>query len=537
MYSLFPAEKIYFAIDQNQIWINKENIVGVKYFETVLSNPSVYGLGTVDDPILLDLNLTDIENILEYIRNMDRYQLTDQTAYIWNLLMEPTKIPKKSDFFKINIGTHTFVTTISTLTQLSYFHALINVFKCKIPDFLDRSGPVFKFLLAKLRNCHCEFPPQYQYELDFFGHFTDGPNKITLPLKSKLTNMHIPSIEHDLFRPHIPEEVYLVGNPQITFNKITYRRFCYYESGDIIVEGSQKDNIINFQIPKENIDLITGELYLFLSIPTGLESNHLELDVIDKIELKCDDVIISSNSGKLNHLLSNNFYGKTLVNDNYDDQCVELFFYNKNIDGLALPNLSIDKPVIVQVTMKHSTNLVSKLFLEYNKLYEQELGRFQNSHEYLLPEWKEKSFDFDTHKFTLPIQMCGLYDLFFFEILPEDNNDQIELLLDLTLLINSKPRKYLNPLISEINYKRMKIPIHGKNVYMLTFSKCNPAQYTKDGCVLQPSGHIPISETDICTLQVDLNCIKGQLNIYARTYNILRIQNKIVSIGYKQYMK
>ncbi len=50
-------------------------------------------------------------------------------------------------------------------------------------------------------------------------------------------------------------------------------------------------------------------------------------------------------------------------------------------------------------------------------------------------------------------------------------------------------------------------------------------------------GKSPISETDICTLQVDLNCIKGQLNIYARTYNIIRIQNKIVSIGYKQYIK
>ena len=54
-----------------------------------------------------------------------------------------------------------------------------------------------------------------------------------------------------------------------------------------------------------------------------------------------------------------------------------------------------------------------------------------------------------------------------------------------------------------------------------------------------PSGHISFGPTDKCHFEVNLNCSKGTINIYAKTYNVLRIHANtgVVGMGYKHYIK
>ena len=555
-------KKIHIAVDQDLFWINKEHIHQLPYFKIVLSNPESYGLGTESDPIRLDFNIEDIQNVVEYLRNGEQYQLNEKGAYAWNQLVDPVNIPTRSDFMTIDVGTITISTTKATLEKLQYFNALFNIFKSPLPKILDRNGTIFKILLSNLRNPLWEFPSEYNYELNFFGGYTNAPTPTDVLLKpARLTEMIIPSLSHNDPNDvgYIAQDVYLTANPQITFNKMVYRRYTYYESGDILIEGAQDKNIIIFEIPKQNIDLITGELYIFLSMASDVLYDNLLLDIVDKVELKSGDEVIAANTGKLNNVLCNTLYNHNRdalechENSSREDECIELFFYNKHNNGLTLPNITIASNLKVYLTLKRDIKVGSKLFVGYNKLFGEEIRRFRTvSHEYLISEWKEISHDFSSNSFEIPMEMNGSFSIFFFEIIPQnynsDNFNSSNYLRDITLYMNLKPRKYINSFISKKNFRYLRGGGISPNIYGMIFDQIgNIASYNtvRDDDTLgyntqhYPSGHISFGPTDKCHFEVNLNCSKGTINIYAKTYNVLRIHANtgVVGMGYKHYIK
>jgi len=528
------TNKIYLSFDTKVIWVMKEHLENLKYFQTIFKNPDTYGLTqlaihgqgmalfSLSNPINLDFNCTDIKNIIEYVRNGDNYELNEKDKYVWNSLTESPIIDSNDEFIKIHIGEKQFVTTVRTLTKLNYFNAVINNFKMEAPVFLDRNGSIFKHILRHLRNPLYELPERYAYELDFFGGFTDSQISFARP-KLDLLDMITPQINYSDSDHNESVGIYLCGNPQITFHKMKYNRYTYSETNDMIIDGVPNEKTIMYIIPKNNVDLITGDIYLIL--PSDI------ISVVQKIEMKCGNLVIDKTSKKLIEFLSENlpldtFNAKSRIENS--DQIVELYFYNKNNNGMAFPNCTVEENVTIEVTLTESrSDSKSKLCIEYVKLFEPELRRFISvGHEYLITLWKEYEFDFETSTPSMIMNMKGAFDMIYIEILSEEHIP--ETLIDASLYINSELRKYINPFISNKNLRK----IHGKkinNVYAMIFCKhsnyaSTDVDIARRGHQYYPSGHIAISNG--CNINFNLNCTKGRINIYARKYNVLRITRR-----------
>src|SRR5579872_6401476 len=91
-------DKLYYMIDYDTKWVNKDHVKGVPYFETILKNPEEFGKGTFNDPVILDFNSKDIDGIIEYLRNGNEFRMDDSTTYVFNTLMEPSYLPYTKAF-------------------------------------------------------------------------------------------------------------------------------------------------------------------------------------------------------------------------------------------------------------------------------------------------------------------------------------------------------------------------------------------------------------------------------------------------------
>lgn len=71
---------------------------------------------------------------------------------------------------KINVGGKIFETSIDTLVKINYFKYMINDTYVDVNDviFVDRSGHIFKHVLALARDINYKYPYVYKDELDFY---------------------------------------------------------------------------------------------------------------------------------------------------------------------------------------------------------------------------------------------------------------------------------------------------------------------------------------------------------------------------------
>ena len=525
--------KFYVIVDQDLLWINKEHLNRLPYFDIVFAAPEIYGLGSHIDPVRLDFNMEDVESIVEYLRNGEQYQLKNEGARIWNQLMEPNFVPKKSDFLEITIGNAIISTTTQTLCQLNYFYALINVFKSSLPKILDRSGTVFKILLEKLRNPLRDYPEEYNYELTFFGGFKDNLSEV-VDTQSELMKISFPILNHDEKTTRDCEN-YLVTNPQITFHKNIYRHFIYFETGNVIVDGVQDKNIITFDIPKKNIDYITGDMYIFFDVPAG---NPNISPSISQLELKCSSCTLNSVSDRLNNLVGDLFYVKDSIvqhKKHIDKKYIEPYFFNKYMDGRSIPNCILTNEIItIRLTLYEPIKLNTKLCLEYNNVSQEERDRLGRAgHEYLITEWKEVIINFDNSNFTVKMSMYGCFDMILFEIeseseiLPGD-----DLLIDVALCFDKNIKKYINPFISAKSFEKVSAGAKNRsNIYFMYFGRSRKFNDP------QPSGHLAIHPSCDTNFKFNLNCTKGKIHIYAHTYNIIQIQYGSINKLYDHHMK
>jgi hypothetical protein len=229
------------------------------------------------------------------------------------------------------------------------------------------------------------------------------------------------------------QDVYLTGNPQITFFKIVYRRHTNFsmECIEQTLNGtlSQNSDRLVSKISR-NGDLI-GNMHLDLKLPNNNENNVKELHwtnntahaYIDNISISIGGQLIDKHYGHWldiwNELTDNEDNEKLLLNKQLDkkayyektDSLVPLqlyiplkFWFNRNI-GLALPLIALQyheveikletRELITLVNCKnHTLNPITnvgipslKLFADYIYLDTDERRRFaQISHEYLIEQ-------------------------------------------------------------------------------------------------------------------------------------------------------
>ena len=111
--------------------------------------------------------------------------------------------------------------------------------------------------------------------------------------------------------------IYLVGNPQITFFKSVFKRHTNFAIESFNITPRTNNNIkktnsipIIFEIPKL-ADLL-GKIYLKLKIPPMKSdqktkfkfNNHLGYQIIDTITLKINDTIVDKITGETLYIMN-----------------------------------------------------------------------------------------------------------------------------------------------------------------------------------------------------------------------------------------
>ena len=156
---------IHIAADTTNMQINEIHVKNIPYFIELQKNYSTYG--TKENPFRFDIDKKQLEYLVDYLRNGDRYDFPENESSILDLIYD-TKIDSPNTFIKINVGEYMYYTTPRTLSKSGYFSAYFK-WNQQIPKHIDRNGKIFRKILRYLRNSKYTLPKKYQFELDFFN--------------------------------------------------------------------------------------------------------------------------------------------------------------------------------------------------------------------------------------------------------------------------------------------------------------------------------------------------------------------------------
>jgi len=224
------------------------------------------------------------------------------------------------------------------------------------------------------------------------------------------------------------QDIYLTGNPQITFFKVVYRRHTNFsmEAIEQTINGTVGFGKTFSSTISRNGDLVSN-MYMDLTLmkKTGTGQYYPGEDVIDTVELEIGGQLIDRHyadwfriydelnrhgTEKEAYRKLTNFKGQNIYNANFSAETEVLtlpllFWFNRN-PGLALPLIALQyHEVKVKVTTKSSvtdTNTAvveegaageaMKLWCDYIYLDTDERRRFaQVSHEYLIEQVQRES--------------------------------------------------------------------------------------------------------------------------------------------------
>lgn len=185
----------------------------------------------------IDRDKEAVHHILEICRNGENYNPPHWIEADWEYFQDT----KKTEVEKlvVNVSGEIFWTTRETLMNTNgMLKARLERWDVESDKeiFLDRNPVAFKMVLSLLRNPGYPFPKKIHYELDFYGITLEKDDKACVvsnddedSVEFKLAQMDSP---HDsnttgafLSLGNIgPEDIYLYGNPEITYYAQVYRR-------------------------------------------------------------------------------------------------------------------------------------------------------------------------------------------------------------------------------------------------------------------------------------------------------------------------
>jgi hypothetical protein len=378
------------------------------------------------------------------------------------------------------------------------------------------------------------------------------------------------------------QDVYLTGNPQITFFKVVYRRHTNFavEAIEQTFNGSVGfGKRVSCQITR-NGDLIT-KMYLkatltadTLSVDTDAWVDNLGYSMIKSVELQIGGTKIDKHYGvwmNIWHELSSNhahddsytnMLGRTNNTETSQTLYVPLQFFCCRNDGLALPLIALQyHDVRVEFEFAavsdchvgdpdkfngHSLDDAS-LLVDYIYLDSEERKRFaQASHEYLIEQLQytgAESISGTSGKYRLNFNHPCKELVWVTTDCAEDksvskaNNfgnattkaaganpvKTAQLQLNGHDRMSIQSGKYFNHVQASAHHSNS--PSEGVNVYSFAL---NPEEH-------QPSGTCNFSRIDNAQLNIEFEedyCANGKVHVFATSYNVLRIMSGMGGLAY-----
>ena len=353
------------------------------------------------------------------------------------------------------------------------------------------------------------------------------------------------------------QDVYLTGNPQITFFKVVYRRHTNFSIESIQQTFNGNATLgqrVTCQISR-NGDLV-HKLYLQATVKSGSTAKNVGHKLIEQVEVEIGGQMIDRQYGEWMYIWNEltlpegkkEGFKKMIASDGASSTAVSVyvpleFWFCRNI-GLALPLIALQyHEVKINLTLGSETTLGSgatvtnvELWADYIFLDTDERRRFaQLSHEYLIEQVQftggESIASSTTGAVTTKSKLSfnhPVKELVW--VNKHSTDDQFSNLptTDFQLQLNGNDRfakrdaKYFTHVQPYQHHEN--IP-NGKDIHVYSFA-LKPEEH-------QPSGTLNMSRIDTATAIVGTKDVaEGTLNMYAVNYNVLRILSGMGGLAY-----
>ena len=347
------------------------------------------------------------------------------------------------------------------------------------------------------------------------------------------------------------QDVYLTGNPQITFFKVVYRRHTNFAceaieqtfNGTPAVGGKATVPITR------NGDLVT-KMWLHTTVSETGDADTVDnigYNLIKSVELQIGGTKIDKHYGRWMYLWNelssdvnndtahNAMVGSAAIADGGDDQelFIPLQFFCCRNDGLALPLIALQyHDVRLEFEFNSPSNIAmanTTLLVNYIYLDSEERKRFaQASHEYLIEQLQFTGVESTTaekaNKFRLNFNH-PVKELVWVSAAASSNVDDAVSCTDALLQLNGHDRfskqngRFFEAVQPHTHHTSSKA---GVNVYSFAL---NPEEH-------QPSGTCNFSRIDNATLTVTAGAGVAETFIYGVNYNVLRIMSGMGGVAY-----
>jgi hypothetical protein len=362
------------------------------------------------------------------------------------------------------------------------------------------------------------------------------------------------------------QDIYLTGNPQITFFKVVYRRHTNFamESVDQTLNGGGGQGGKHTATISRNGDLV-GRMYLEMSVNLGAAGNNAGHTGIDNVEVQIGGQQIDKHFGHWmevwTELTEPNsaglvgtdataasgtkfqnmaMAGGVLASSGAQTCRVPLqFWFNRN-PGLALPLIALQyhevKVIITYASVTAVTN--AQLWADYIYLDTDERRRFaQVSHEYLIEQVQHTSgtgtsVDLNFNHPVKELVWCGAVDATGGRTALSTGNTKV--------VLNGHDRFAERPL--EYFTQTQVWQHHTGTPVQCDKSSNGTGKASTDEIAVysfalkpeehQPSGTCNFSRIDNAQLKMASNSTSATVNIYAVNYNVLRVMSGMGGLAY-----
>jgi hypothetical protein len=361
---------------------------------------------------------------------------------------------------------------------------------------------------------------------------------------------------------HGAQDIYLTGNPQITFFKVVYRRYTNFaiESVELpSINNVKMGNRYTVNIDKQG-DLL-GAIYLQIKVDNpNIVQTYYGFQLIDNIELLIGNQLIDKQYGEWMALwcdLTHPYDKGQMLDDMlaFSESYIYVplqFWFCRN-PGLALPLLALQyHNIYINISFKNRLSVIGqadiedfKIIADYIYLDTDERRRFlQIEHEYLIEQVQfneshllsldDKHFDMDLY-FSHPVKeiFWGILDISgeYYNIEYYEEAKQILVQMNYQDRLTIRDGKYFSRVQRYQHHSGSGAQSGPPYIHVYSFA-LKPEEF-------QPSGSCNFSRLDSPMLHIEFKdspFIEGsthrKINVYAMNYNILKITNGMGGLAY-----
>ena len=343
------------------------------------------------------------------------------------------------------------------------------------------------------------------------------------------------------------QDVYLTGNPQITFFKVVYRRHTNFacEAIEQVFNGTPATGGKAVVPITRNGDLITKMWLHTTATASGTSDANIGYTLINSVELQIGGTKIDKIYGKWmyiwNELSSDSngdtahdtIVGASAVTDTTTELFIPLTFFCCRNDGLALPLIALQyHDVRLEFEFGSPSNVAisnTSLLVNYVFLDSEERKRFATaSHEYLIEQLQFTGAETVTAAASNKTRLNFNHPVKELVWVTSASGAAVDTYVPITnalLQLNGHDRfsvqsgRFFDSVQPHTHHTSSKT---GINVYSFAL---NPEEH-------QPSGTCNFSRIDNATLTVTTKATAVEMYVYATSYNVLRIMSGMGGLAY-----